>query len=128
MYAVDGKSIDDDQVKAVGTVPYKGSAVPNMQVKPVTTNSQLAQKGKPLYLQKCSSCHGEGGAGKETFARLAGQQNQYVENTLRRFRATANDKHSNGLSKRRSIIMESVSKSLLDNDINALAAYIAQLK
>jgi cytochrome c553 len=100
----------------------------NMQVKPVTTNSQLAQKGKPLYLQKCSSCHGEGGAGKEKFARLAGQQIQYVENTLRRFRATANDKHSNGLSKRRSIIMESVSKSLLDNDINALAAYIAQLK
>lgn len=100
----------------------------NMQVRPVATNIQLAQKGKPLYIRQCSSCHGERGIGKENFARLAGQQIHYVENTLRRFRGNANDKHSNDLSKRRSIVMESVSKNLLDDDINALAAYIAQLK
>ena len=100
----------------------------NMQIKPVTTNIQLAQKGKPLYIRQCSSCHGERGVGKEKFARLAGQQIVYVESTLRQFRENAKDKSSNGLSKRRSIIMESVSKNLLDNEINALAAYIAQLK
>ena len=99
----------------------------NMQIKPVTTNIQLTQKGKPLYIRQCSSCHGERGVGKENFARLAGQQIVYVESTLRRFRENAKDKSSNGASKRRSIVMESVSKNLLDNDINALAAYIAQL-
>ena len=100
----------------------------NMQVKPVTTNTQMALQGKPLYVRQCSSCHGERGVGKENFARLAGQQIMYVENTLRRFRGNGKDKNGDGASKRRSVIMESVSKNLLDSEINALAAYIAQLK
>lgn len=100
----------------------------NMQVKPITSNLQMALKGKPLYIQRCSSCHGERGVGKENFARLAGQQVMYVENTLRRFRSNASDKNNPDASKRRSVIMESISKNLLDNEIKTLAAYIAQLK
>lgn len=100
----------------------------SMQVKPVKTNTQLSIKGKPLYIRQCSLCHGERGIGKANFARLAGQQIHYVESTLRRFRGNAINKNISDSSTRRSVVMESVSKSLSDEDISVLAAYIAQLK
>lgn len=100
----------------------------DMQLKPIKVSIQLIDKGKPLYLRQCSSCHGERGVGKENFARLAGQQIHYVESTLRRFRGISTDKNASDMPRRRSIIMESVSKGLSDDDISVLAAYIAHLK
>lgn len=100
----------------------------SMQVKPVKSNTQFAIKGKSLYISQCSTCHGVKGAGKENFARLAGQQSKYVVNTLRRFRENAKIKSTANLSKRRSVIMESISKALSDEDIKFIAAYVAQLK
>jgi cytochrome c553 len=35
----------------------------------------------------CVSCHGATGKGEEGYARIAGQQIAYVENTLKRYRA-----------------------------------------
>ena len=100
----------------------------SMPVKPVKTNARFALKGKPLYKNQCSSCHGEQGLGKANFARLAGQQSKYVESTLRSFRGNEKDKTAGDLSKRRSVVMESISKTLSDEDMKFITAYIAQLK
>jgi cytochrome c553 len=100
----------------------------NMQLKQVKTDPQLAIKGQPLYTRQCSACHGDRGIGKEDFARLAGQQIHYVENTLRRFRDNANNKSNGDSVTRRNAIMESITRQLTDDNIKALAAYIAQIK
>lgn len=98
----------------------------SLKVKASKSNAQLAAQGKPLYVKQCSSCHGDNGIGRADFARLAGQQSQYVENTLKRFRD--NSKNQAKPSKRHSAIMEAIAKNLSNQDIKALSAYIAQLK
>lgn len=100
----------------------------NMQVKQIKTDPKLARSGQSLYIQKCSACHGEKGVGKKDFARLAGQQVQYVTNTLKRFRDNAAKNAGNGSSKRSNVIMESIARPLTDKNIDSLAAYIAHLK
>ena len=100
----------------------------SMPVKYVKTNVQFAIKGKSLYKNQCSSCHGDKALGKANFARLAGQQIHYIETTLRGFRGNLKNNSPSDLSKRRSVVMESISKTLSDEDIKFIAAYIAQLK
>ena len=100
----------------------------SMQVKHIKTNTKLAAKGQPLYTNKCSVCHGQKGIGKADYARLAGQQVKYVENTLRRFRDNSRNDSNTTKAKRKSFVMESIAKNLSENDIQALAAYIAQIK
>jgi len=98
----------------------------SLKVNQTKTNAKLAKKGQSIYIKQCSTCHGKQGEGNTDYARLAGQQTNYVETTLRRFR----DKLKNNSTsiKRSSIIMESMTKGLSDGDIKALAAYVAQLK
>jgi len=98
----------------------------SMKVNPAKTNIQLAQKGQALYIKQCSSCHGMKAAGKADYARLAGQKTHYVEMTLRGFRDKS--KNNSKQEKRNSTIMESITKGLSDDDVKALAAYVAQLK
>jgi len=100
----------------------------NMQLRQIKADPQLAKAGQSLYIQKCSACHGTKALGKKDFARLAGQQIHYVENTLRRFRDNAQGKTSNGTSKRSNSIMEAIAKPLTDDNIKALATYMAQIK
>ena len=100
----------------------------NRQLKKINADPQLAKEGQPLYLQKCSACHGAKGVGKKDFARLAGQQVQYVENTLKRFRDNAKGEIAGGSSKRSNPVMESIAKPLTDKNIKALSAYIAQIR
>jgi len=98
----------------------------SMKVKVSKTNVRLAKKGQALYLKQCSSCHGKQCAGKSDYARLAGQKTHYVEMTLRGFRDKLED--SSKQAKRNSTIMELIAKGLSDDDVKALAAYVAQLK
>ena len=98
----------------------------SMKVNPAKTNDTLAKKGQSLYLQQCSSCHGNQGAGKSNYARLAGQKTHYVEMTLRSFRD--NQKNNDKQANRKSNLMELITKDLSNDDIKALAAYVAQLK
>jgi len=98
----------------------------SLRVRGAATNPQLAKKGQPIYAKQCSACHGENGVGQADFARLAGQQVQYVETTLMRFRD--NSKNSNPSSNRSNVIMESIVKGLTDDEIKAVAAYLGQLK
>lgn len=97
----------------------------SMKVKVSKTNVLLAKKGQALYVKQCSSCHGKQGAGKSDYARLAGQKAHYIEMTLRGFRDSL--KNSSKQAKRKSIIMELIAKGLSDDDVKALAAYVAQL-
>ena len=100
----------------------------NNQLKEIKTDPGLTKAGQSLYAQKCSACHGSKGVGKKDFARLAGQQVSYVSTTLMRFRDKANGKNTDNTSKRSNAVMESIAKSLTDENIKSLAAYIAQLK
>lgn len=98
----------------------------SMKVNASKTNTQLAKKGQALYVKQCSSCHGKQGAGKSDYARLAGQKTHYVEMTLRGFRDRL--KSSSKQLNRNNTIMELIAKELSDDDVKALAAYVAQLK
>ncbi|MGE0080482.1 MAG: cytochrome c [Thiohalomonadaceae bacterium] len=102
----------------------------SMPVKPVAADPLLAREGARIYETVCQMCHGDDGRGETGYARLAGQQIQYVITTLKRFRANA--KARGGLSeqdmKRHDVRMEQVTQNLSDRDIEALAAYIALLR
>ena len=99
----------------------------SMPVKPQHVNWHMAYKGEPMYKERCSSCHGEEGLGHKKLARLAGQQVAYVKKVLIEFRNTANQLTSESETPRNSYAMEKVTKNLTDEQIEALAAYVAQL-
>jgi cbb3-type cytochrome c oxidase subunit III len=96
-------------------------------VKTQTIDSAQAAKGKKLFHGVCSNCHGAQGHGNQKFARLAGQQTIYVTNALKAFRNNANNPAAKAESARQSDIMEGITKDLTDEQINAVAAYVAQL-
>lgn len=100
----------------------------SMTVKRVPADAQLVEKGKSIYSHTCSSCHGPRGAGKQDFARLAGQRSEYVKLTLQRFKENALNPYENTKKIRQSAIMESIAKTLADDQILSLAAYISQLQ
>jgi cytochrome c553 len=99
----------------------------SMPVKPQHVNWHLVYIGEPLYKDRCSSCHGEEGMGHTNLARLAGQQVAYVKKVLTQFRKTANHLDSKSDTPRKSATMEKVVKNLTDEQIDALAEYVAQL-
>lgn len=106
------------------------------RVKPAPFNATLAAKGKVLYEKSCQKCHGKSGHGdgegqgeSGLFARIAGQKEVYVSNTLKVFRDVANNKlTSSSKIYRKNEKMQKVTKSLSDSDITNLAAYIVSLR
>lgn len=75
--------------------------------------------GKSLYMKLCVNCHGAHAAGTQKIPRLAGQQLQYLEDSLKRYRA--------GSGERLDPMMAGYTRALKDSDIRALAAYLASL-
>ncbi|MFO7594498.1 MAG: c-type cytochrome [Pseudomonadota bacterium] len=100
----------------------------SQQVKPVEYDPDLAIEGERIYKNSCFRCHGPSGRGEEGYARLAGQQIEYVQMTLKRYRDNANKTNGYGEIKRRNASMEQVTARLSDDDIKGLAHYIARLK
>jgi cytochrome c553 len=76
-------------------------------------------KGEKLFKEMCVSCHGQDGRGQEGYARLAGQQYDYVSKMLKEFRDRT--------GKRINVWMTGVAIRLSDQDIEALATYLANL-
>lgn len=75
--------------------------------------------GRKLYGQVCVSCHGPRGAGSSTIPRLAGQQPQYVEESLKRYRSGG---------ERTDAGMAAFTRGLTDADIRHLAAYLSAMR
>ena len=80
----------------------------------------LLSRGQTLFKQTCVSCHGEDGRGQEGYARLAGQRYDYVVKMLKEFRDRT--------GKRTNVWMTSVAIRLNDQDIEAVATYLAHLE
>jgi cytochrome c553 len=97
-------------------------------VKPVAADPLLAAKAERIYKSVCQLCHGESGKGEEGYARIAGQRPEYVITTLKRFRGAAQHKIDAADIKRSSTRMEQVTQRLTDQEIEALAHYIALMR
>lgn len=87
---------------------------------PARADIGQAQIGLPVYLRRCQACHGRDGSGVAGYARVAGQQPHYLIQTLKAFR----DRKGGRLSPE----MDSITRGLTDEDITALAAYLANLR
>ncbi len=85
--------------------------------KSASMNAQDAAGGK-LYGQVCFHCHGENGTGNRRIPRLAGQQTQYLEDSLKRYRSGG---------ERIDPRMAVFTHNLTDADIRHLAAYLSTL-
>jgi len=83
-------------------------------------NAALQTQGEQLFKQVCVTCHGQDGRGQEGYARLAGQRFDYVVKMLKEFRDRT--------GKRTNVWMTSVAIRLSDQDIEAVATYLANLK
>jgi len=100
----------------------------SQKVKPTKVDPDLAARGEVIYKNVCFRCHGEDGKGEKGYARLAGQKTEYVQMTLKRFRANANKTNDPEETKRHSATMEQVTAKLSDDEIESLAHYITMLK
>jgi cytochrome c553 len=99
----------------------------SMPVKRHHVNKHLAKKGKNLYKNLCSNCHGEGGLGDTNLARLAGQRAEYVKNALINFQNAARRSSTDSNFRRRNPIMETVVENLTNKQIEQVAEFVAQL-
>jgi cytochrome c553 len=82
-------------------------------------NPALAARGKEIFNKNCYQCHGGNGHGNEKYARLAGQGPEYLAANIKRFR--------DGSDKRSDDQMRQFTRSLTDNYIAAVVAYIGSL-
>lgn len=79
------------------------------------------ERGRLKYGGICSGCHGKNGEGMGIFPKLAGQSAESLAAKLRDYRA---GKHMG----EQTAMMAPNAQNLSDEDIDALAAYIAGLK
>lgn len=83
----------------------------------------LVEQGRTLFatehldkgIPACASCHGKSAEGMGVFPRLAGQHGQYLARQMQLLRSRLRD----------SPVMHGVVKDLSDDDITALAVYLA---
>lgn len=80
----------------------------------------LIPRGKEIFENVCQECHGEDGKGKKGYARLAGQQSDYVVKILKGFRDRT--------GRRVNPWMTAVSIRLSEEDMMAVASYISHMK
>lgn len=90
------------------------------------TDPQLAQAGRAIYLDgnpdagvpACMGCHLENGAGNPRFPRIAGQHQEYTVQQMLQFR-------SGERSNDRGRVMRTIASRMTDQEIKAVAEYIA---
>jgi len=85
-----------------------------------TVDVGLRNSGEKIFQTTCTACHGAHAEGMETMPRLAGQPDEYIRKALTRFRE--NDPSRAGS------VMIGVAAQLSAADVEALAAYLSQLK
>jgi len=82
--------------------------------------AELIPEGKRLFQEHCTKCHGEDAKGHEGYARLAGQQPDYIVKMLKEFRDRT--------GRRFNPWMSAVAVQLSDENMEAVAAYLASLQ
>lgn len=80
---------------------------------------ELQRQGAAIYASACVSCHGKDAAGLEGYARLAGQQPDYVVKMLKEFKERT--------GRRSNPWMSAVAVRLSEDEMVAVAAYLANL-
>jgi cytochrome c553 len=101
---------DDDRINA--TIYYSTKTV-----KPAGKKGSAA--GHNLYARWCAECHGGDGRGTETTPRVAGQQVQYLMQSMTRYRDRTGE--------RIYAPMAVTTSGLKDQDIKALAMFMSSL-
>ncbi|MEP7183327.1 MAG: c-type cytochrome [Betaproteobacteria bacterium] len=84
---------------------------------PATATGASVAPGRALYQRHCTSCHGADGHGNETTPRVAGQQPDYLRQSLMRYRSRSGERINEPMS--------AVTGALKDEDIAAVVAYLA---
>lgn len=94
-----------------------------VQAVPPRANADAARvaRGRDLYKRLCAECHGKSGRGNAELARLAGQQDVYVVESMKRYR----DAKAGG--PRLDADMIKSSRGLTDADLDALAVFIGTM-
>ena len=77
------------------------------------------EAGKKRYFENCFQCHGKTGKGMASFPAIKGRDADYINDRLTKYRA----REKVGPN---SAIMMSLAKDLSDDDIDNLAAYVAE--
>jgi cytochrome c553 len=109
------EGMTNDDVRALGAYfaalePFKGAP---------DDNPDLSAKGKQAAAgRRCASCHGDNFAGAKAVARIAGQREDYLVKTLHDYKSGARSGGPQG-------VMSDVAYPLSDEEIEALAHYIA---
>lgn len=103
--------VDEQFIKKVAA--YYAGLTPDKN----SIDASKAAKGKAIYAESCSSCHGDNGMGDENIARLATQKSLYIKKQLRAFRS----------GKRKSDMMSDVAAELSDKQISLLAEYVSSM-
>jgi cytochrome c553 len=85
---------------------------------PATAKASAAPVGTQALSARCAGCHGADGLGVGTFPALAGKDADYLAKSLQDFKSGA----------RVNPMMNTIAKSLSDQDIADLAAHYASLK
>jgi cytochrome c553 len=82
-------------------------------------NPALAAAGKEYYGRICWRCHAADGRGNDQFARIAGQQPEYLRQSLKGYRS--------GTGARTDPLMAASTKQMTDADIEAVVAYVMSM-
>ncbi len=82
-------------------------------------NTALIAKGKTYYDKICWRCHSEDGRSDGQFARIAGQQPEYLSMMLKRYRA--------GSIMVGDPLMAASTRLMTDEDIEAVVAYVTSI-
>jgi len=116
-------SLSDEDRKNIAAYLDKQTPQPG-----AAANKDTVELGKKIYragiaeknVPACAGCHGAAGAGiPAQFARLAGQHQDYTVAQLKAFRAG---------TRGNSAQMTTITKRMLDEEIQAVADYVAGLK
>jgi len=86
----------------------------------VRTEQPAAElRGMHIYQALCFACHGDRGHGDQQYPRIAGQPFSFLHTTLMNFKA--------GKSSRRNSPMTAIVQNLSDEDLKAVATWVANM-
>jgi len=112
--------LSDAEIRALG--PYFAALAPPKAPDTPDSDPALTERGARIAKQRhCASCHRDDYAGKDAIARVAGQREDYILKSLRDYKSGA--RTGGGVA-----AMPSALVGLSDDDLKALAHYLARVK